>query len=82
MCLLMCQVAVMQWMLTLPLLPDSLETLTQTVCSGHAPPPAPHVEGCLQVGWGKATLSALLSELAKGPLLVDVARAAVGVCVC
>jgi hypothetical protein len=75
----------MQWMLTLPLLPDSIETLTQAVCcrdsrdSRDAPPPAPQVESSLQVGWGKATLSALLSQLAKGPLLVDVASAATGV---
>jgi hypothetical protein len=69
----------MQWMLTLPLLPDSIETLTQAVCCHDAPPPAPHVESSLQVGWGKATLSALLSQLAKGPLLVDVASAATGV---
>jgi hypothetical protein len=36
------QMAVMQWMLTLPLLPDCLEALTSVVCQrdAHAPPPA------------------------------------------
>ena len=73
------EVAVMQWMLTLPLLPDSLEALTHAVCYGDAPPPSAHVQGSLRLGGGKATRSTLLSELAKGPLLVDVASAATGV---
>ena len=70
------EVAVMQWMLTLPLLPDSLEALTSVVCMVNAPGVEAQVEG--QVGWGKGMLAALLPELAKGPLLADVASAATG----
>ena len=71
------EVAVMQWMLTLPLLPDSLECLTRVVCMGDAPAAGTVIEG--QVSWGKAVLSALLPDLAKGALLADVASAATGV---
>jgi len=41
------EVAVMQWMLTLPLLPDSLEILTSAVCQGEAPPPGEQVCVCV-----------------------------------
>ena len=77
------EVAVMQWMLTLPLLPDSLSALTSVVMQGDSPPPpasasAGQSDMETQQGWGKQTLAALLPELAKGPLLADVAAAATG----